>query len=504
MSDYENTLKELEKKFPEILAEAVEDKHKRILASFYSLAKFNSSNVKPEILKHAFNLSKSYEPRNLNDFYTLLLLATKSNSTLIKNAYPQYPLILSDNYDEEFNLDKWAKLVYKIYDAVLSKDMTLDHAIDYYAGTLDKKSQEDFKFTKWIKSHLSGDKRKYAKGNSDMKKQSNYQFGLNSSNFYYPDSVPIPEKEEMPVTKKMDNEVDNVKRKEQLRSWKAKIDGAIRRIDKLIRTVDVDPEMSAELFNSLHNFNMAVHNIKSKLTASDITYRTANSFKKVGFDQGYDILVKTAQEVEDSIDEFDTTPEESQDDLRGEMAGEPAAVPMPAEELPRGAAEPESEDPVTRVYENTSGAKEGEYEKLSQDVGLEDAIAKLEEVAARLADRRVVRLLAEFDIMLDKLGIAAMFPELAESQSKLIDAYSYSMVRTTKMLGMLSSGKSLTDIAQGRKEKMTGDVRKDVDKELRAPDPAPPPKEEAIAEEFAEPAAQPEATPEAPPATPEV
>jgi uncharacterized transporter YbjL len=56
--------------------------------------------------------------------------------------------------------------------------------------------------------------------------------------------------------------------------------------------------------------------------------------------------------------------------------------------------------------------------------------------------------LAEFDIMLDKIGIASMFPELAEAQSKLIESYSYALTRVTKMLGMLSNNKAIMEMAK--------------------------------------------------------
>jgi hypothetical protein len=106
------------------------------------------------------------------------------------------------------------------------------------------------------------------------------------------------------------------------------------------------------------------------------------------------------------------------------------------------------------------------HEALAGDIGLHDAVLKLEEIAGRLADRRTIRLLAEFDIMLDKIGIAPMFPELAEAQSKLIDAYSYALTRVTKMLGMLSSGKSLVEISDSRKKELSGKTMKEVEKSM--------------------------------------
>jgi hypothetical protein len=78
---------------------------------------------------------------------------------------------------------------------------------------------------------------------------------------------------------------------------------------------------------------------------------------------------------------------------------------------------------------------------------MDDAAKKLEVIAGTLSDRRVIRYLAEFDIMLDKLGIASLFPELAEAQSKLIESYSYALTRVTKMLGMLSNNKAIMELA---------------------------------------------------------
>lgn len=464
--EYKKVLTNLYHDYPTLYKRAERsEKDLKILASFYNLGKQSIKGFNQDILEEAMAIAKQHiEPKNLNDFYSILVYATKSVKKITKVAYPQLPLIATNDFDREFDIDKWAKLVYKIYDAVISRDMSLKNAIDYYASTLDRKSQEDFKFKKWIQYHLEGDGKKYAKKEEVMKKQSDFQFGLNGSNFYYPETIPIPERESFSVEEKLSNEIRDAERKKELQEWKKKLDGAIRRIDKLIRTID-DPTVTEELFNSLHNFNMTVQKAKNNITASDIVFRTANSFRKVGFDEGYNILVKTAQELENM-------PEENVETLE-------QAPPSNQQ------AQPETKDPIERVYEAPSGARKGEYEKLDQDISIEDAIAKLEEVAAKLSDRRVIRLLAEFDIMLDKIGIAAMFPELAESQSKLIESYSYAMVRVTKMLGMLSSGKSLNEISEARKDELTGNIRKEVNKTFTPKVEEETPRgEEAIANEF--------------------
>jgi hypothetical protein len=77
-----------------------------------------------------------------------------------------------------------------------------------------------------------------------------------------------------------------------------------------------------------------------------------------------------------------------------------------------------------------------------------------------------------------------MFPELAEAQSKLIDAYSYALVRVTKILGMIASGKSLAEISDAKKKEVCKKTMKEVDKAFQAPEAEAPKGTEAIKEEF--------------------
>lgn len=479
--DLKDVLREISEKYPDIYSSLDSDKEKRIAASFYNIYKFSSKEFNKDVFNAAIKISREIEPKNLNDFYSILFRCAKQKSGMTKVAYPQLPLISSDDYDGQFDLDKWSNLVYKIYDAALSKDMSLENAIDYYSSSLNKEKGEDIKFKKWITYYLSEENKKYSMRNDIMKKKSDYQFGVSPSNFYYPATKPMSILEdETPVKRKLENNIEEASKTESIKQWREKLDNAIRRIDKLLRNAEnlLGAEASTELAKSLHDFDMNVRKIKHQITASDLTYNTADKFKKLGFKQGYDILIKTAQEVSQPIDE-----------VAPELPQQQQASP----------SEQGSVDPIERIYENTSGAKEGEYEKLSQPIELTDAIGKLEEIAARLSDRRVIRLLAEFDIMLDKIGIASMFPELAESQSKLIDSYSYSLVRVTKMLGMLSSGKNLSELAEARKQNLTESARKDVDKALDVTEPEQEQRgSQAIKQEFTAPKETQEQQPQQP------
>jgi len=209
----------------------------------------------------------------------------------------------------------------------------------------------------------------------------------------------------------------------------------------------------------------------SKKTLADATYRTSNSLKKLGLDNHSEELRKFSQELEAEQaapqPEQVATPEAAASE--GEAApAQPAEAKTPEEkkedEVLKKMDESESFD-VRKI--KTPGPEEGEYSDLvNPNLQLEDAAQKLDDVASMLADRRVIRMLAEFDIMLDQLGIASMFPELAESQSKLIDAFSYALTRVSKMMGQISNAKTL----MGASDTIPGS---DVKKE--APEVAPLP-----------------------------
>ena len=171
--------------------------------------------------------------------------------------------------------------------------------------------------------------------------------------------------------------------------------------------------------------------------------------RKLGFGKEADQIIKFAQQAEQEAEATPAAP------VAPEQA--PPAAPTPEQTAPENATPkgnksnidvPTSDNVEPARFEDieTPGPKSGEYDNIIPgEVSITDASKKLEEVASMLADRRIIRYLAEFDIILDKLGIASMFPELAESQSKLIDAFSYALTRVTKMMGQLSNAQTLLE-----------------------------------------------------------
>jgi hypothetical protein len=260
-------------------------------------------------------------------------------------------------------------------------------------------------------------------------------------------------------------------------NWVSGLNRAIRSVDNLLRKgyKYLEPDIQKELFNLLHQFSNEIVSLRSPVTASDLAFRYANKFKKLGFDSGYNELIKYAQQT-GSVDTVEGTP------APVPAAPAQAPAPTPAAVTPDAAAQTSTEGavpdtaaqaeepktPLERALQPVAESKEKEYESIVGNVDLGDAVAKLEDIASRLSDRRTIRLLAEFDIILDKIGIAPMFPELAEAQSKLIDAYSYALVRVTKMLGMLSSGKSIIEISDSKKKELISKTMKEINRGIAA------------------------------------
>lgn len=444
---YKKDLKQVMSLYPEALTTSRDDF--RHLINIHNIAKSSfGSGLKKELVLAAYNSKDNFKLNNGNDYYYLLFRTASLMPEFKKTAYPM--AFESLDVDPEFDVDKWSELVYKIYDTVESGEMTLDNAIDYYSGELDPELNEDEKFKKWIKYYQDGEHIKYNSLNNIKIYKQAYQFPLSGVQNYR-DTTSIISDE----FKKLKNNKDNEQKNADYLSWRNKLYAAIRRIDKLLRQSDsfVDLDTHRELADLLHNFDKEIRSVKYKVTASDLAFKYANKFKKVGFNDAYEQLMKYSQEMGEQVG-VEKKPEFSGPILSKEQE----------ETLVGDTTDSDLEGAIERALRSTTGPSEGEYEELSGDIDIGNAVRKLEEIAGRLSDRRTIRLLAEFDIMLDRLGIASMFPELAEAQSKLIDGYSYALTRVTKMLGMLSSGRSLLEITNAKTQAVVDRTQKEVDK----------------------------------------
>ena len=420
--------------------------------------------LKKEAKKLNITVSKSFvaelvkEANDDGDILYSLLRKEISNRQIKKVAYPN-PGLSPDALTEEINLNNWLDIVHKIYKDCKSGLRTKESALEFYSNILD--NEEKQKFLRWFDYFSSGDHLKYSKHKGEkMKKESVFQSGLVGNGPYAQDNPGynfsgrnrgnnMPGDSFTGSSLPGKSERDSNTKGDKLQVWKKAINRACKRIDTLLRDGDIPYDEYSEMAKHLFELSSLIKKVKLASTMSDVTYRTANILKNAGHIGHASALTKIAQEIPQDAAPVPEAPPE---------APAAPAEPVPAEaQEPAGPSsqeqkagvevpEPDNVEPAKlRDIEPIPGPKDDEYEVLAGNINLEDAAKKLDEVAGMLADRRIIRQLAEFDIMLDKIGIASMFPELAESQSKLIDAFSYALTRVTKMMGQLSNAKSLLE-----------------------------------------------------------
>lgn len=370
---------------------------------------------------------------------------------------------------------------------------SLEEAVGYIYKTSLSEEEEVYNFYHWIKNRLT-----YKKAGMD--KISSYNTPLNQpnqSNFTKEDMSPMVQgyKDVFQANQKkefksnndlkggiLDNkELDNKElrsndtEKLDISSEDLKVDSESKEKDSkafnrhylgltrlLLRNPYISDDDYSKVLDVLKDLAKLFRSPRSRVRRADLLFRTAGRLKKLGHNDESSYLLKFAQDfekddlpggVEDPLDQVEDAPAVR---APAPMA-DSAKVKAPAPEEGVGEVEVEnrgnqsnislpSTDESTPVRFEDIKAPDHDpdrYEDLAGEIGVSDAANKLDEIAGMLADRRVIRKLAEFDIMLDRLGIASMFPELAESQSKLIDSFSYALTRVTKMMGQLSQAQQV-------------------------------------------------------------
>lgn len=371
--------------------------------------------------------------------------------------------------DEPYDLDKWnylSKMI--IYD---SQRLGKHKALDYHSYVNIEDPTEQRKFKLWHKEKTAS-----GENMNKLKKTALEQYGLPPGKNYSGNVSPYDEKDDNIA------EAARLKRKMQYEKMHGKIPEEKTDMDEakerkallsknlikyvsliqrsLLSSDDIDLETFQAALEALNNLSTTVKKIKTAEMGIDLMIRTSNKLNNLGLSKEASGMRKFAQQQEEAVgaapiqEESVVAPQDPAAPVEQPVPEEPQA-PRTQEEVLETALEG-SKDAQSVDYSDieTPGPEEGEYDKvIDQDVNIHDAAGKLEDVAGMLADRRVIRYLAEFDIMLDKLGIASMFPELAESQSKLIDAYSYALTRVSKMMGQLSNA---ADILKGMEGNVPG------------------------------------------------
>jgi hypothetical protein len=413
----------------------------------------SDENKVKEIISYAWeNKDIVSKLKNENDFYFYITSVLIAKNSMKKVAYPMSENYFFKNPFYGYNLQSWATCVHKIYESVYNEGADYSDSVKKYSSNTFKDDEEKKNFLSWLNYYNHGEHLKY------NVKNASFNFGLPAGGGLYKEDYIGSD-----FVLDHDHQVNNAKERGEAKlnysNWKKKFNTALRRVDKILKESEeyVDPEKYEEISQILNKLDVQVAKIRLQASASDISYRAASQLTKLGFDKGASILFKYAQEA---------TPPEA---VAPEQAQEATPPQEPADVAPEGEGEPvKSESEIQRKQQDKEnvekgkealkgieplpGPKEDEYKEImNKNVSVDDASRKLEQIAGTLSDRRVIRYLAEFDIMLDKVGIASMFPELAEAQSKLIESYSYALTRVTKMLGMLSNNKAIMEMTMNKR-----------------------------------------------------
>lgn len=421
---------------------------KNLLGSDYTL-------FLKESLKHKDILKKL---KSDNDCYFFITSMIIDQNKLKKVAYPMAENYFFKNPFFGYNLQKWATCVHKIYESMHNDDISYPEAVIKYSSNIFEDEEERNNFLNWLKYYNQGEHLRY------NIKTAGFQFPVSATgDAYSSTSNYIGMDYALDHDTQKDSAKEQGEKKVNYKNWKKKFNTALRRVDKILKESEdyVDPDKYEEISQILNRLDVQVAKIRLQSTASDVSYRAATQLKKLGFKDGASVLYKYSQEA---------------------APPDPAAVPEAPPEAPLESPEPSPEQVARKQQERENiekgkellssveplpGPSPREYEDIiKDDIDVDDASKKLEQIAGTLSDRRVIRYLAEFDIMLDKIGIASMFPELAEAQSKLIESYSYALTRVTKMLGMLSNNKAIMEMA-----------KQEAQQEISQPAPTTPPEQ---------------------------
>lgn len=351
-----------------------------------------------------------------------------------KYVYPEFSL-----EDWNFVLEHKRKLEKAGY-----KDQKID---DFIKNKYFENDQDQYlKFKNWSTQKMSN--KKYA---SKIEKEATYGMGISPNSRYEPQIYGLPGSsfyDDDPSIQKA-REI----KEEQSKGKKSPEKAIYRNIMGIMRVLqreDMDFDTYSSAMSALVSLMDTFKKKFSNRTLSDATARTAKRFDKLGLTKYAGELTKISQQIEEADQApqaQQAAPEQQAAQPQAEQEAAPAQQETAEQDAKAEALKQMSEsEPIDLRTIETEGPEDGEYDKIiSDNISIDDAASKLDEVASMLADRRVIRMLAEFDIMLDSIGIASMFPELAESQSKLIDAFSYALTRVSKMMGQISNARTLID-----------------------------------------------------------
>lgn len=303
-----------------------------------------------------------------------------------KAAYPNMTGI--EHQEPQYDRDKWAKTAQQAYELVAEKNIDKDTAINFITAKWD--DDEIYKFKNWLRYYEAGNAEKY-KVKTAFKKDA---FG-EATELGLPEHMLNPKtrsNQQMSAYRIRKEKTQKEQTMADAQSAKAKMLSRLRALRRLLEKYNtLLPHQNVEqIHDEIYALDKSLMRLNVQATMEDCMIRTAHRIRALGFEEGADLLIKTAQ-GDDVIE----------------------ALPEPLNHTPSPAAP-------------------------SVDLGM--VISRLETVGRELKSRNIIRELASIDILLNELGVSAFFPELSFAQSKLIEAFGYSSSKVEDVVSKLRGG----------------------------------------------------------------
>lgn len=356
------------------------------------------SEEKSDLCKYALKSNKVFN--NLTDYR--MLIYNWLNEHPPKTAHPN----ISGKFDREQEYDtfKWTQAARAAYELIQQKQMSRDAAIATITNDWDE--DEQFKFDNWLKYYESGNAEKYQVKTANIKEAFNLTLPetlLDPKNR----SNRLPDVLERLREQQSEKQSRREQQLEEAKKYKAQMKSRLRALKKLLdRYNDVMPQSNIDgIQNEMFALDKSLSKLEILASIQDRVVLSANRFKKMGFDDGADLLIKVAQE--------------------------PPAAPGDSPSAPGKEVLEALPPPLTSPHPDVPTPK------TSDIVNIQTIINRLEGISKKLKSRDTIRELASVDILLNELGMASYFPELTDAQSKLIEAFGYASNKIESIVAKL-------------------------------------------------------------------
>ena len=363
-----------------------------------------------------------------------------------KRAYPMVrywgaPILKKQNMEEWIN-----KLSFINRD--VARGIDRHKAIDHY--TSDMSSYEKGMFEQWVKYYEDGDYMKYSENRIEKRaniEDPSYLQMLNDA-FNARQTQEAKDKEVRERRQEATQKRKMLKKKmrSRLRSLYKLLDAYIEEMesddtqyqdDGALGDIAKDDSKTQKFVENMKKIKDSLQNLSFNIDSHvasysvDGIYKTANMAKETGFKKFADKLIKVAQEFEGAAKDVDRVATEPSVNLAGMKK------------------EFDGEESLAQVKKNSDPLK---------------ILQKLEGLSKFLKERSLIRELSEVDIMMSELQMQSYFPELAEAQAKLIDAFSYASSKIESSIAKMRGGLE-------EKEKAMQPIPEEPSKDLEASPP---------------------------------